>query len=326
MESKPYWEDRLVNRAVFRMVGVLVVAAMVAVGCGGGGGGASGEVDLSDADLVVGSKDFTEQLILGYITLQALENAGASVEDQVGLAGTDAARQALVGGDIDMYWEYTGTIWINHLGNTKPIPDSAEQYEAAAKADMEQENLKLLEPAPFNNTYALAIREEAAEEVGVEKLSDLKALVEENPDEATVCVESEFNSRDDGLPGLEKEYGFQFPKGNVALFDTGTVYQRTDKGDPCNFGEVFTTDGRIEALGLKAIEDDKNFFPKYNPALEVRKETYDQYGPQLEEIFTPIAKALDEKTMTEMNARVDVDGELPEDVAEDFLSEEGFVE
>lgn len=314
------------SRAVLRMVGVLAMVAMVAAGCGGGGGGGSSDVDLSDASLVVGSKDFTEQLILGSITLQALENAGANVEDQIGLAGTDATRKALINGDIDMYWEYTGTIWISHLGNTKPIPDSQEQYEAAAKADLQENDLKLLDPAPFNNTYALAIREEAAEDIGVEKLSDLKQLVQDNPDEATVCVESEFNSRDDGLPGLEKTYGFQFPKDNVALFDTGVVYQRTDKGEPCNFGEVFTTDGRIEGLGLTVIEDDKNFFPKYNPALEMRKETFDQYGPQLQKLFDPITKALTAEEMTRMNARVDVDGELPEDVAEDWLSENGFVE
>ena len=311
-------------------MGLLAVVAMVAAGCGGAGGGASGgsagEVDLSDAEFVVGSKDFTEQLILGYITLQALEATGASVEDQIGLAGTDAARQALIGGDIDMYWEYTGTIWINHLGNTKPILDPEKQYEAAAKADMEENQLKLLDPAPFNNTYALAIRSGAAEEVGVEKLSDLKTLVEENPDEATICVESEFNSRDDGLPGLEETYDFKFPEDNVSLFDTGVIYQRTDKGDPCNFGEVFETDGRIKGLGLKVIEDDKNFFPVYNPALEVRKETYDQYGKQLDEVFTPIAEALTTEEITQLNTRVDFDGELPEDVAEDFLSENGFVE
>ncbi len=314
---------------MLRMVGLVAVLAMVAAGCGGGsggGGGASGDVDLSDASFTVGSKDFTEQLILGQITFQALENAGADVEDQIGLAGTDAARQALLSSDIDMYWEYTGTIWISHLGNTKPIPDSKKQYDAAAEADMKENDLKLLEPAPFNNTYALAVRQEAYEDLGVEKLSDLKTLLEEDPDEATICVESEFNSRDDGLPGLEKTYDLDIPKDNTALFDTGVVYQRTDKGDPCNFGEVFTTDGRIAALDLKIIEDDKKFFPIYNPALEVRKETYDEYGKQLDEIFTPIAKALDTKTMTDMNAQVDVDGALPEDVAEDWLSENGFVE
>jgi osmoprotectant transport system substrate-binding protein len=233
-----------VGRAVLRLAGLLAVVAVIAAGCGGGGGGSAGEVDLSDADFVVGSKDFTEQLILGYITLQALEATGSSVEDQVGLASTDAARRALIGGDIDMYWEYTGTIWINHLGNTKPIPTPKRQYDEAAKADMKENQLKLLDPAPFNNTYALAIRDEAVKDVG---------------------VESEFTSRDDGLPGMEEEYGFEFPKDNISLFDSGVVYQRTDKGDPCNFGEVFVTDGRISALGLTVIEHDKDFSRSTTP-------------------------------------------------------------
>jgi osmoprotectant transport system substrate-binding protein len=117
----------------------------------------------------------------------------------------------------------------------------------------------------------------------------------------------------------------QFPKGNISLFETGVAYQRTDKGDPRNFGGVFVTDGRISALGLTVIEDDRNFFRIYNPALEVRKETYDGYGEQIDKVFGPMAEALDTK-VTQMNARVDVDGELPEAAAKDFLSENGFVE
>jgi osmoprotectant transport system substrate-binding protein len=109
---------------------------------------------------------------------------------------------------------------------------------------MKENQLKLLDPAPFNNTYALAIRDEAVKDVG---------------------VESEFNSRDDGLPGMEEEYGFEFPKDNISLFDSGVVYQRTDKGDPCNFGEVFVTDGRISALGLTVIEHDKDFSRSTTP-------------------------------------------------------------
>jgi len=318
------------SKTVARMVGILVVMTLVAVGCGGasggGGGGSVSKVDLSGASLTVGSKDFTEQLVLGQITLQALEAAGANVDDQIGLSGTDATRKALISKDIDIYWEYTGTIWIDHLKHTKPIPDSKKQYEAAAKEDLQKNKLKLLEPAPFNNTYALAVRQEAYNKLGVKKLSDLKNLVKDKPDEATVCVESEFNSRDDGLPGMEKAYGFKFPKDNIALFDTGVVYQRTDKGDPCNYGEVFTTDGRIAALKLKVIKDDKNFFPIYNPAPEVRQDTYKQYGKQLDKIFTPIAKKLDTKTMTQMNAAVDVKGQLPDDVAKDWLKKNGFVE
>ena len=311
------------GKALVRAVMLLAVLAAVVVGCGGGG--SSGSVDLADADFIVGSKDFTEQQILGYITLLALEDAGATVEDQVGLAGTSATREALESGDIDMYWEYTGTIWITHLGHTKPIQDSKKQYDAAAKEDLEKNDLKLLEPAPFNNTYALAIRKEAYDKLGVEKLSDLKQFVQENPDEATLCVESEFNTRDDGLPGMEKAYGFEFPQDNVALFDTGVVYDRTDKGNPCNFGSVFITDGRIPGLGLVLLEDDKTFFPIYNPALEVKKSTYDEYGKQLDKIFTPIAKALNTNTMRKLNAQADVEGIPFEDVADEWLQKEGFV-
>jgi len=314
---------KMKGKALVRAVTLLAVLAAVVVGCGGGG--SSGSVDLADAEFTVGSKDFTEQQILGYITLLALEDAGATVEDQVGLAGTSATREALESGDIDMYWEYTGTIWVTFLGHTKPIQDSKKQYEAAAKEDLEKNGLKLLEPAPFNNTYALAIRKEEQKKLGVEKLSDLGKLIKDKPDEATVCIESEFRSRDDGLPGMAKAYGYEFPQENISLFDVGVVYDRTDKGEPCNFGEVFTTDGRIAGLGLVPLEDDKSFFPIYNPALEVKKSTYDEYGKQLDKIFTPIAKALDTNTMQKLNAQADVQGIPYEDVADEWLQKEGFV-
>ena len=119
---------------LLRLIGLIAFLTMVAAGCGGagGGGGATGDIDLSGAELTVGSKEFTEQLILGQITLQALEAAGATVNDQIGLAGTVAARKALESGEIDMYWEYTGTGWITYLGHTDPIPGRQEQFEAVA--------------------------------------------------------------------------------------------------------------------------------------------------------------------------------------------------
>lgn len=314
------------GRFRMKVAGLVVALAVVAAGCGGGGGESASGADLSDASFTVGSKDFTEQLVLGYITVEALEAAGANVTDQVGLAGTDAVRQALLNSEIDMYWEYTGTVWINHLGETEPVPDPQEQYEQAKAADEEENNITMLEPAPFNNTYGIALRSDAVEELGTETISDIGTLLEENPDEATICVESEFNSRDDGLPGMEEAYGFEFPDNNVSLFDTGVVYDRTAAGDPCNFGEVFETDGRIAALDLTVLEDDQDFFPVYNPAVNMRMETFEEHGEQLGEVFNPIAAALDTETMSNLNARVDVDGELPEDVAADWLQENGFVE
>jgi osmoprotectant transport system substrate-binding protein len=316
---------RKVRASLLRLVGLIAVLAIAVAGCGGGGGGGgtAGGIDLSDSEFTVGSKEFTEQLILGQITLQALEAAGATVNDQIGLAGTVAARKALESGEIDMYWEYTGTGWITHLGHTDPIPDRQKQFEAVAKEDLEKNGIQWLSPpSPANNTYAMAVRSEAYDKLGVKKLSDFKQLIEENPEEATVCVGTEFATRDDGLPGMEKAYGFKFPSENVVKIDEGQIYQETDKGNRCNFGEVFATDGRIANLDLKVIEDDKSFFPIYNPALNVRKEAMD---PKLEKLFAPISEKLDTQTLQKLNAQVDVEGQLPEEVAEQWLSENGFV-
>jgi osmoprotectant transport system substrate-binding protein len=309
-----------------QLLGLLAVLTLIVAGCGGaGGGGASGNIDLSDAEFTVGSKEFTEQLILGQITLQVLENAGATVNDQIGLAGTVAARKALESGEIDMYWEYTGTGWITHLGHTKPIPSSQKQFEAVAKEDLEKNDIEWLSPpAPANNTYTMAVRSEAYDKLGVKKLSDFKQLVEENPEEATVCVGTEFSTRDDGLPGMEKAYDFEFPKENIVKIDEGLIYQQTDKGKQCNFGEVFQTDGRIEALNLELIEDDKSFFPIYNPALNVRKEVIEEY-PQIAKLFAPISKKLTTEELQKLNAKVDVDGQLEDQVAEEWLQENGFI-
>jgi osmoprotectant transport system substrate-binding protein len=310
---------------LLRLIGLIAVLAMVAAGCGGAGGGGSvsGDIDLSDAEYTVGSKEFTEQLILGQITLQALEAAGATVNDQTGLAGSVAAREALESGEIDMYWEYTGTGWITYLGHTDPVPGRQEQFEAVAKEDLEKNDIKwLAPPAPANNTYAFAVRSEAYEDLGVKTISDFKQLIEENPEEATICVGTEFSTRDDGLPGVEEAYGFQFPTENIVKMDEGQIYQATDQGERCNFGEVFQTDGRIEGLDLEIVEDDKGFFPLYNPALNVRNQAMD---PKLEKLFAPISEKLTTETLQKLNAQVDVEGQLPEEVAEQWLSENGFI-
>jgi osmoprotectant transport system substrate-binding protein len=323
---------RKVRANLLRLIGLIAVLTLVAAGCGGaggagggGGGGAAGDIDLSGAELTVGSKEFTEQLILGQITLQALEAAGATVNDQIGLAGTVAARKALESGEIDMYWEYTGTGWITHLGKTDPIPDRREQFEAVAEQDLKQNGIRWLDPpAPANNTYAFAVRSEAYDELGVKKLSDFKQLIEENPEEATICVGTEFSTRDDGLPGVEKAYGFEFPTENIVKMDEGQIYQATDEGERCNFGEVFQTDGRIANLDLELVEDDKSFFPIYNPALNVREDVMKEY-PQIAKLFAPISEKLTTQTLQELNAKVDVEGQLEDQVAEEWLSKNGFI-
>ena len=176
----------------------------------------------------------------------------------------------MISGDIDMYWEYTGTGWINHLGNTAPVKGEREQYDAVAKADLEKNGVTWLEPAPFNNTYALATSSENATALAVTTLSDLAPLQQSRPNDFTLCAAAEFLARDDGLPGLETAYGFSFGD-KISELELGLVYASVDKGDPCKFGEVFATDGRIAALGLTVLKDDKQFFASYLPALTVGK-------------------------------------------------------
>jgi osmoprotectant transport system substrate-binding protein len=313
---------------------MLVVGTIALAGCGGGDDGGTDEPagtddaaasSLDGASLAVGSKDFAEQIILSQMAIQLLEQAGASVDDNTNIVGSANTRTALESGDIDLYWEYTGTGWITYLGETEPIADPQEQFEAVRDADLEQNRIVWLDPAPLNNTYAFAIRREKAEELGVETLSDVAALVASNPEEATFCIESEFSTRDDGWPGLQEAYGMEVPEDNVALLDTGLIYTETDKGETCNFGEVFATDGRISALDLVVMEDDLSFFPVYQAAVTLKQETLDEY-PEIADIMNPVAAELTDEVMQSLNAQVDVDGEDPADVAQAWLQENGFLQ
>jgi len=123
---------------------------------------------------------------------------------------------------------------------------------------------------------------------------------------------------------MEKAYGFEFPDDNVIRIDEGQIYQAVDTGDECNFGEVFQTDGRVANLDLELVEDDKSFFPIYNPTLNVRKDVIEQY-PEIEKIFAPISKKLTTRELQKLNVKVDVQGQLEDQVAEDWLSENGFI-
>ena len=280
-------------------------------------GAALSQFNFRGATFTVGSKQFTEQIILGHITKQALQFTGAKVNDQIRLGGTSVNRQALVSGRIDMYWEYTGTGWITHLNKTQPIKNARRQWLAVKREDA-RNGVTWLDPAPFDNTYAFAVRKEAVGRFGVRKLSDFARLLRARPRDATLCVTNEFLVRDDGLPGVEKHYNFRWPRNNVVVLDAGVIYQTTDQGRVCNFGIVFATDGRIEGLGLTVIADDKKFFPIYNPALNVRTSVFRRY-PKLAPMFKAIAKQLTNARMQKMNADVDMRGRTPEDVARDFL-------
>ena len=307
------------------------VIALILAGCGLGGssdgGGKSitaGSVDpaaLKGASLVVGSKDFDEQLLLGQLTIQMLRAAGATVSDKTNIQGSTATRNALKSSKIDVYWDYNGTAWITYLGHDTPIQDPQQQFDAVKAEDLSKNGLVWGDQAPFNNTYAFATTNEFAEKNNLQTMSDMAKYVNSHAD-ATICVESEFAGRPDGYSGVVKTYGMNV-EGKTKRLGTGVIYTQTDKG-ACDFGEVFTTDGRIATLGLKVLEDDKKFFPLYNGAVVLREDTAKKY-PAILKVLKPLSDILTTETMAKLNAKVSSDGLPPEQVAETFLKDKGFI-
>ncbi|MBF9072039.1 glycine betaine ABC transporter substrate-binding protein [Streptacidiphilus fuscans] len=280
--------------------------------------------ELDGATFTVGSKDFSESIILGYITMDLLQAHGAKVVDKTNIHGSTNTRSALTSGNIDMYWEYTGTGWITYLKHTKPVTDPTTQYNDVQAEDLAKNQIAWMDRAPLNNTYAFAILKTKAQQLHVSTLSDVANLLKTDPSQATFCIESEFSTRDDGFPGVTKAYGMTVPQSNVKLLDTGVIYTETAKGTTCNFGEVFATDGRIAAEHLQVMTDDKGFFPVYNAALTMREATAKKY-PQLQGFFAPVAAKLTTETMQTLNSEVDVQGEQPQQVAHDWLQQNGFI-
>ncbi len=280
----------------------------------------------ADASITVTSKNYTEALILGKMAVLAAQAAGFNVTDKSNVPGSVAVRELMLNGGADMVWDYTGTAWLTYLGHKEGIPDPEEQYIAVRDED-KGNGLTWLASAALNNTYAMAVRADAVEKLGgITQLSQIKDLP---VNERTFCVESEFNSRPDGFKPMLKTYGLEMgapdgvPDSNVKILDTGTVYEATSRG-VCNFGEVFTTDGRILSLNLKVLEDDKMFFPAYNVAPVLRTEVLEKY-PQLKEVFGQISSRLTNDEQQKLNLKVDVDGQEPADVAFQWMKDEGLI-
>lgn len=281
---------------------------------------------VSGDPLTVTSKNFTEQLILGKISVLAAQAAGFDVTDLTNAPGSQPVRDLILTGEADFTWEYTGTAWLAFLGKESGIADQDAQWAAVRNADLPN-GLVWGDPAPLNNTYAMAVRTEAMKDLG--GITTMSELAQLPPEDRTFCVEAEFNSRADGMTPMLQHYGLErgaasgVPDENIGIYDTGAVYTATDNG-ACNFGEVFATDGRIDALDLTILEDDLGFFPAYNAAPVFYADTLAKY-PELQNVFARIAPTLTDEALRSMNLRVDVDGEEPADVAFDFMIENGFI-
>ncbi|MGF7186242.1 glycine betaine/choline ABC-type transport system substrate-binding protein [Desulfitispora alkaliphila] len=290
---------------------VLLVVAIFASGCPIGGGGAQDTV-------VIGGKNFTEQDILVFMMRDMIEaHTDINVDTRAFLGGTNVVAQAIERGDLDIYPEYTGTGLMIIL-DEEAMEDPQEVYDYVKSRYEEERNLTWLEPFGYNNTYAMAMREDHAEELGIETLSELA----EHAPNLTLGATQEFLEREDGFIGLQEVYGMTFA--DTRGLDPGLTYAAVRDGE-ADVNDAFSTDGRIVAFNLKTLEDDKNLFPPYYAAPVVRLDTLERF-PELADALNRMEGILDETTMSELNARVDLEGEDAAAVANEFLRSEGLLE
>jgi osmoprotectant transport system permease protein len=289
--------------------GLLVLAALVPSGLGGNG----------RQQITIGSKEFTEQIILGEIMAQMLESkANVSVVRKFGLGGTMVCFNALKNGELDLYPEYTGT-GLTAILDREVISDPEQVYEVVREQFEEKFNAAWLKPFGFNNTYALAMRNDHAEMLAYHKISDLST----RELDLVAGFTQEFLERPDGYAGLVRHYGLSFvhtPRG----MDPGLMYIALREED-VDIICAFATDGRIPAFNLRVLEDDLRYFPPYHAAPLVRRETLERVR-NLGSILNQLGGLIDDQTMAELNYRVDEEGQSPVDVASRFLHDAGLAE
>ena len=296
----------------------------------GGGGGASGggsepagnqiqPIEGAEGkSLTIGSKNFTEQFILGEIYSQALEAAGFTVKKQLNLGSELIAYKALQGGKIDAYPEYTGTALTSFFGvKTNEVPKDPDQAYEMAKEGFAEKNITSLPKTPFENTFRLGMTKETNEKLGgIKNTSELKG----KEGDLSISGFPECKQRNDCLIGVEETYDLKFGK----FVASEQKYQVLDSGD-ADIAFVFTTDGDLASGKYVTVEDDKQFFPPYNITFAIRNEALETIGPEGQEIIEKVQEPLTEKVMQELNARVDVDKQKPEEAARSYLESAGFI-
>jgi glycine betaine/choline ABC-type transport system substrate-binding protein len=318
-------------RALFAFLAALVLALGVAA-CGGddeegdGGGDTSANLieenpDNNGVQVTVGSKNFTEQYILGEIYAQALEAAGYDVKTQLNLGSEVIALRALEDGEIDAYPEYTSTA-LTSFFKTPPedVPADAQQAFEDSQAEFEEKGLTAYPPTPFSSANAVGLLSERANELGVESISDLEGKSQD----LSLYGSPECRQRVDCLVGLEDNYGLQFQK--FTPVDIGLRYEVLDKGD-ADLSILFTTDAQLsESDKYTILEDDQQLLPAGNVLFVARTQTVNEAGPDFGEVVESVQQDLSLEVMQELNARVDIDKEEPAQAAEAYLKEFGYIE
>jgi osmoprotectant transport system substrate-binding protein len=285
---------------------------------------AAGTIQKNDQNastkLVIGSKNFTEQKVLGEVYAQALAAAGYDVSTELNLGDEKTALKAVEQGDISAYPEYTGTALLSFFGYTADnIPKNALVAYGDARKRFAKKDLTALPPTPFTSSNEVAVTKETADKYGLAKISDLSKVA----NKLTLYGSPECRQRLDCLLGLEKVYGLKFKK--FVPVDLALRHEVLAKGQ-ADVSIVFTTDPQIKREGEVLLEDDKGMFPPYNPTLVVRNDVLAKAGPDLEKTVDLVSKGLTDEVMQELNARVDLDKKTPDVVAGEYLEEAGYTQ
>jgi osmoprotectant transport system substrate-binding protein len=277
----------------------------------------SGVVGSASANstIVVGGKKFTEQQLVAEMTTQLLRANGYSVDKRPDL-GSSVLRAAQENGQVDVYWEYTGTSLVIYNKVTDKL-DADETYKKISALDAEK-GITWLNPSKANNTYAFAMRKDEADKEGIVSISDLAKNVGEGKT-YKFASNAEFFSRTDGLRPLQDTYKFEFERKNVVRMDGGLTYQALRDGQ-VNVALVLSTDGRIPAFGFIVLKDDKGFFPSYALTPVIRTEVFKE-NPKIGELLNALSSKLDDETIAGLNSRVDVGRESIESVSKEFLQQ-----
>jgi osmoprotectant transport system substrate-binding protein len=282
-----------------RRLGVALFVLFAVLGCRQKG----------ERPLRIGSKNFSEQVILGEIAAQGLEDRGVRVDRRLNLGGTFVCHQAITAGELDLYPEYTGTAFTAIL-KRRPVSDPVFVRGEVTRA-YGRWKLVWSPSLGFENTFALVVRGDDARRLGLRRISDLAAHPEIRPG-----FGYEFLEREDGFPGLAKIYGLAFAK-RPAQMDLGLLYPALETGK-VDLVAGNSTDGLIDAIGGVVLEDDKRYFPPYEAAFVVREEAWKK--PKVREFLELLGGSIDAAAMRKLNAAVDKDKRRPEDVAKEFLA------
>ena len=282
-----------------------------------------GKIQSNDANskvsLTIGSKNFTEQKVLGEIYAQGLKAAGYTINTDLNLGDQDTALAALKGKEIDAYPEYTGTALLSFFGKqADELPKEPQAAYEEAKAGFEKDGLVALPPTPFTSSNEVAVTQETADKLGLKKISDLDGKSQD----LTLFGSPECRKRLDCLLGLQQVYGLKFKKFTPVALDQRHEVLTSGRAD---VSIVFTTDPQIQREKEVLLEDDKGMFPPYNSTLVMRKQTADEAGPDLRKTIELLQEQLTDENMQELNARVDLDKKDPATVAKEYLSETGLV-